>query len=467
MTPKPKSPWRSERREEFLEKPLPSSEEAERVVLGAVLLDNDVMAQLAESLEPEHFYSPLNKRIFAAMVTLFGKAKQIDPILIAEELKKEGSVESIGGVPAITNLTFGLPHFSNVEEYIKIIRKKWQVRELIRACNAITSHALSEEDDADDVLAAAEQKVFTVCENPDTTRPKRLSVLVDASLNRAAELMRTGVQVVGIPSGLKDLDEVTGGWRDGNLIILAGRPSMGKSAAAIQFGLNGASDGRVVAYFTLEDTEDAGADRIIAQQGRLNLKNYRAAKLTPTMMNDAESVRRMVEHKEFYLVDQPAITPMQVMAKCRRIHAEHKRLDLIVIDYLQLMGASETKRFEGRTQEVSQITRELKLIAREMNCPLIALSQLSREVEKRQDKRPIMSDLRESGSIEQDADVIVFVFREEYYEAKPENLGLGEFVIAKQKNGPTHPGVKVAFLKEYVRFENYYDGDASSPYLPS
>lgn len=446
------------RREQFLEKPLPSSEDSERVILGAVLLDGNVMNECAESLLPEDFYSPLHRRIYAAMQALFASGRTIDPIMIGEELKREGSLDSMGGVATITNLTHGLPHFANVEEYIEIVRKKRKTRDLIRTCSAITSEALAEETTFEELAGSAESQIFSVCENPYQPRPKRLGELVKESLERTKELMASGSEVVGVPSGLKDLDEITGGFRRGNFVLLGARPSMGKSAAAVQWALNAASGDRVVAYFTLEDTDEATTARIIASQARINLKNYRTARLTQFMLEDAVNRTRGFDQKNMYLFDKPGITPMQLFATARRVYAIHKRLDLVVVDYLQLMGSST--KAESRVQEVSQISRELKNVARELNVPLVALSQLSRECEKRNDKRPIMSDLRESGSIEQDADVVIFLYRDEYYKATEENSGLAEFHVAKQKNGPTDT-IKAAFLKEFVRFENFFNPNSA------
>lgn len=446
-------------RDQFLEKALPSSEESERVILGSVLLDNRAMAQAAEDLLPEEFYSPLNRSVFSAMLALFGAGKVIDSIVIGEELKKAGSIDTFGGISAITNLSFGMPHIPNLDEYIRIVKQTAAIRNLVRICNAISSECLGGETEYGELLESAESRIFTACENKLTKQRKSevLVEIIDASLQKTAALMESGVEVVGVPSGLKDLDEMTGGFHKGELVILAARPSMGKSAASVGFALHAANSESVVAYFSLEDTDENTAARIIASHARINLRDYRRARMTPMMFQNALDVRRATENKRFHLIDRAGITPAQVFAKCRRIYAQYKRIDLIVVDYLQMMGISKERRNSSRVEDVSQISRELKTIARELQVPVIALSQLSRECEKRNPPKPIMSDLRESGSIEQDADMVMFLYREEYYRPTEENRGLAEFVVAKQRNGPTGT-IKASFLKEWVRFENIYGG---------
>jgi len=445
------------RREQYLEKPLPSSEESERVILGAVLLDNSVIAQAVEHLKPEDFYSPLNRRVFAAMVALFEKQTQIDPILIGEELKKEGSLESIGGVTAITNLTFGLPHFSNVEEYIKIVKDKSVIRNLIRTCNAITSEALAEEDDADVVLDRAEQSIFELAEartKESFSRIEPVAERVIARVRAHAEGGSTGI--TGLSTGFTELDDMTSGLQRTDLIIVAGRPSMGKTALCLTLAQNAAlrSDA-VVAVFSLEMSKEQLVTRMLSSEAHINAHRFRTGHLMSSEWERLSGAISTLSAAKIFIDDTPAISALEIRAKTRRLAADQKALDLIVIDYLQLMGGS--KRTESRQQEVSQISRELKALAKEMNVPVLALSQLSRAPEARNPPKPLMSDLRESGSIEQDADVVAFIFREDYYKETEENKGLAELIVAKQRNGPTGT-VKLAFLREFTRFENYFGG---------
>ncbi len=445
------------RREQFLEKPLPSSEESERVILGAVLLDNSVIAQAVEHLKPEDFYSPLNRRVFAAMISLFEKQSPIDPILIGEELKKEGSLESIGGITTITNLTFGLPHFSNVEEYIKVVHDKSVVRSLIRTCNRITGEALAEQDDAEVILDSAEQAIFALAEARTKESFSRIAPVADRVLARVKEYAAgEGTGITGLSTGFRELDEMTSGLQRTDLVIVAGRPSMGKTALCLTLAQNAALYSKaVVALFSLEMSKEQLVTRMLASEAHINAHRFRTGHL---MTNEWERLAKAIgtlSETKIFIDDTPGISALEIRAKCRRLAAEHKELDLIVIDYLQLMGGS--KRTESRQQEVSQISRELKGLAKEMNVPVVALSQLSRAPEARNPPKPLMSDLRESGSIEQDADVVAFIYREDYYKETEENKGIAELIISKQRNGPTGT-VKLAFLKEFTRFENYFGG---------
>ena len=445
------------RREQYLEKPLPSSEESERVILGAILLDNAVIAQAVEHLKPEDFYSPFNRRVFAAMIALFEKQSQIDPILIGEELKKEGSLESIGGVTAITNLTFGLPHFSNVEEYIRVVRDKSVIRQLIRTCNTITGEALAEEDDAEIILDNAEQKIFALAEQRTKESFSRIEPVAEKVLARVKEHAEGGGAhgITGLSTGFTQIDELTSGLQRTDLVIVAGRPSMGKTAFCLTVAQNAAvRSGAVVALFSLEMSKEQLVTRMLASEAHINAARFRTGHLMGSEWERLATAIGTLSDTKIFIDDTPAISALEIRAKTRRLAAEQKALDLIVIDYLQLMG-SGVRRNENRQQEVSQISRELKALAKEMDVPVLALSQLSRAPEARNPPKPLMSDLRESGSIEQDADVVAFIYREDYYKETEENRGLAELILAKQRNGPTG-NVKLAFLKEFTRFENYF-----------
>ena len=446
------------RREQYLEKPLPSSEESERVILGAILLDNSVIAQAVEHLKPEDFYSPLNRRVFAAMIALFEKQRQIDPILIGEELKKEGSLESIGGTSTITNLTFCLPHFSNVEEYIKVVRDKSVVRNLIRTCNAITGEALAEEDDAENILDHAEQQIFAIAEARTTQSFSRIGPVADRVIVRVREHAEKGgsAGITGLSTGYYELDEITSGLQRTDLIIVAARPSMGKTALCLNLAQNAAlNSNAVVAVFSLEMSKEQLVTRMLSSEARVNAHRFRTGHLMTKEWEKLAEAIGVLSDARLFIDDTPGISVLEMRAKCRRLAAEQKGLDLVVVDYLQLMSGG--KRTESRQQEVSQISRELKSLAKELDVPVVALSQLSRAPEARNPPKPLMSDLRESGSIEQDADVVAFIYREDYYKETDENKGLAELIISKQRNGPTGT-VRLAFLKEFTRFENYIGG---------
>lgn len=445
--------------EQYLEKPLPSSPESERVILGAILLDNTLISQAIETLKQEDFYSPLHRRVFKAMSNLFERGDKIDPILIGEELKKEGQLENIGGIATITNLTYGLPHFSNIETYAKVVKGKAITRNLIKVCNQITSEALAEEEDPSIILDHAEQAIFALADERSRQGFSHVKPIAETVLHKVQEFAkRESHALTGIATGYRDLDSMTSGLQRTDLIIVAARPSMGKTALCLNIASNAAIlEGACVAVFSLEMSKEQLVMRMLASEARVDAHRFRNGFLTRDEWGRlAEAIGTLSEAKIF-IDDTPGISPLEMRAKARRLVAEQKQLDLIVVDYMQLMSGSG-KRNENRQQEVSQISRELKGLAKEMNVPLIALSQLSRAPEARNPPKPQMSDLRESGSIEQDADLVAFIYRDEYYKPNEENQGIAELLISKQRNGPTG-SVKLAFLKEFTRFENYFGGE--------
>lgn len=443
------------KREQFLERPLPSSEEGERIILGAVLLDNALIAQVIEQLKTDDFYSPRHRRIFEAMTALFEAARVIDPILIGEELKKEGLLESIGGIATITNLTYGLPHFSDLRDYIKVVKDKSILRNLIRVCNEVTSEALSEEDDAENILDHAERRIFALADEKTRQGFSAIAPIAEEVIRKVEEYAKRETHALtGLATGFRELDEKTSGLQRNDLIIVAARPSMGKTALCLTMAQNAAiQEKAVVAIFSLEMSKEQLVMRMLSSESKVDAHRFRTGYLTRDEWGRlAEGIQALSDTKIF-IDDSPGISVLQMRAKARRLKAEQKSLDLIVVDYLQLMQGS--KRTESRQQEVSQISRELKSLAKELNVPVVALSQLSRAPEARNPPRPMMSDLRESGSIEQDADVVAFIYREDYYKPDDENAGIAEIILAKQRNGPIGT-VKLAFLKEFTRFENYF-----------
>ncbi len=444
------------RREQFLERPLPSNEDSERAILGAILLDNTLITQAVEQLKPGDFYSPLNRRIFAAMITLFEASKSIDPILIGEEIKKEGSLEAIGGVSTITNLTYGLPHFTDLTGYIDVVRDKSMMRNLIRTCNQITSEALEEEDDARNILDHAEQMIFALAERRAAEGFSHIQPVAEKVLAKVEEYSRRESHALtGLATGFRELDEMTSGLQPSDLIIIAARPSMGKTALCLTIAQNAAIDEKaVVGFFSLEMSKEQLVMRMMASEAKVDAARFRRGILSRDEWERLARAIGTLADARLFIDDTPGISVLEMRAKARRLAAEQKKLDLIVVDYLQLMGGG---RAESRQQEVSQISRELKGLAKELNVPVIALSQLSRAPEARNPPKPMMSDLRESGSIEQDADVVAFIYREDYYKPSDENAGMAELLISKQRNGPTGT-IKLAFLKEFTRFENYYGG---------
>ena len=449
------TPYPETTREQFLERPLPSSPDSERVILGAILLDNELITQAIEQIGPEDFYSPNNRRIFKAMTALFEKGDRIDPILIGEELKKEGSIDAIGGVATITNLTYGLPHFSNIFDYTKVVKDKAMSRNLIKVCNQITSEALAEEEDAEVILDHAEQMIFALADEKTRQGFSHVQPIAETVLAKVQEFAkRESHALTGLSTGFRDLDEKTSGLQPSDLIIIAARPSMGKTALCLTLAQNAAIiENAVVAVFSLEMSKEQLVMRMLSSEARVDAHRFRTGYLTRDEWGRlAESIGTL-SNARIFIDDTPGISVLEMRAKTRRLFTEQKKLDLIVVDYMQLMSGG--KRTESRQQEVSQISRELKGLAKEMQVPIIALSQLSRAPEARNPPRPMMSDLRESGSIEQDADVVAFIYREDYYKPSEENAGIAELLIAKQRNGPTGT-IKLAFLKEFTRFENYF-----------
>lgn len=446
------------RREQFLERSLPSNEESERAILGAILLDNSLITQVVEHLRPEDLYSPLHRRILAAMIALFEASMSIDPILIGEELKKEGtSLESIGGIAAITNLTYGLPHFSDLGDYIKVVADKALMRNLIRTCNQITSEALEEEEDAKDILDHAEQMIFALAERRTREGFSAVKPIAETVLEKVHEYaQRESHALTGLSTGFRDLDEMTSGLQESDLVIVAARPSMGKTALCLTVAQNAAIlENAVVGIFSLEMSKEQLVMRMMSSEAKVDAKRFRQGMLSREEWERLGRAIGTLSEAKIFIDDTPGISVLEMRAKVRRLAAEQKRLDLIVVDYLQLMSGSG--RTESRQQEVSKISRELKALAKEMKVPVVALSQLSRAPEARNPPKPMMSDLRESGSIEQDADVVAFIYREDYYKPDEENQGMAELIISKQRNGPTG-SIRLAFLKEFTRFENFYGG---------
>jgi replicative DNA helicase len=442
-------------RDQLLERPLPNSAESERAILGSIVLDNGLVTQAIELLRPEDFYVPSHRRIFICMMGLFERGSEINPILIGEELRRDGSLESVGGISFITNLTYGLPHFANIAHYAKIVKDKSLLRQLIKATNKITSEALEEEEEAQIILDHAEQAIFALADERTRQGFAHVKPIADQLLEKVQEMAGRSAMLTGLTTGFQELDQMTSGLQPSELIVVAARPSMGKTALCLTLAQNAAINAQaVVGVFSLEMSKESLVMRMLSSEGRVDAHRFRNGFLNrEEWARLAQALGTLAEAKIF-IDDTPGITVLEMRAKARRLAAEQKRLDLIIVDYLQLMSGS-ARRAESRQQEVSQISRELKGLAKELNVPLIALSQLSRAPESRTDHRPQLADLRESGAIEQDADVVAFIYREEQYNRTEENAGIAELIISKQRNGPTGT-VKLAFLKEFTRFENMW-----------
>ncbi len=440
---------------------LPANVEAERSILGAILLDNFTYNQAAEHLRTEDFSLDSHRRIYARMVELAESSRPIDMITLIEELDRHKDLEAIGDVAYVSSLVEGVPERPSIEHYVKIVRDKALMRGLISAANTAIARASEQTDLAEEVLSDAEAAIFALSEKRIGRGFEKFKTIFEQTFGSVDALLQRGQRITGLATHYTDLDEMTSGLQRSDLVIIAARPSMGKTAFAMNIAENAAiEDGQVVGVFSLEMSREALLLRLLCSQARVDAHKMRTGSL---WQDDTKKVVRAMEqlaHAKIFIDDTPGISLSEMRAKARRLkQAQEGRLDLLIVDYLQLMSGGG-KRFENRTQEVSAISRGLKALAKELTVPVVALSQLSRAPESRGgDHRPQLADLRESGSIEQDADVVMFIFREEVYrQDDPELQGKAEIIIAKQRNGPTGK-VRLAFLKPCTRFETMVEGD--------
>ncbi len=446
-----------------LERPLPSSPDTERALLGSILLDNSLVAQAIELLKPECFYVPSNRRVFIAMITLFGRGSEMNPIIIADELRRDNSLETSGGMFFLSNLTFGLPHVQSVVPYAKIIRGKYLLRQLVNVAQKISAEALEEEDEPQDILDHAEHAIFALADERIRQGFEHIKHPAERVLEKAESVEHRDMVVTGIATGFRGLDALTSGLQRQDLVVIAARPSMGKTSLALTLAQHAAIENKaVVGVFSLEMSAEALAMRMLCSEASVDAQKFRSGYLSNEEWSRLGTALGKLAEARIFIDDTAAISVLEMRAKARRLATEQKQLDLIVVDYLQLMSGS-SKRFESRQQEVSQISRELKSLAKELNIPMVALSQLSRAPENRTDHRPQLADLRESGAIEQDADVVAFIYREEQYNKSDENKNIAELIVAKQRNGPTDT-VYLAFINQFARFADL-DREALGAYL--
>ncbi len=442
-----------------LDRGLPASPDAERSILGGILLDNYLVNEATQGLLPEHFYLDSHRRIFQRMMDLNETAKPIEIISLSEELARHKELESVGGVAYISSLTDGVPRRQSIEHYVRLVKDKALLRGLIHAANGMISKALDQEDEAGEILDGAEADIFNLSEARISQDLMKLSEIVRQSFPEGLDsLYEAGRRITGVETHYTELDDKTAGFQASDLIIIAARPSMGKTAFAINIAENVAVlDQRPVAIFSLEMSKEALLRRMICSQSRVDSHKFRTGFLGK---EDLEKIRNGIDsllQAPMYIDDTPGLSLTEMRAKARRLKRQHG-LDMVVVDYLQLMSATAPggKRYENRTQEVSAISRGLKAIAKELRVPVVALSQLSRAPETRgtNDNTPKLSDLRESGSIEQDADVVMFIHRPEYYDRdNPDIKGDANLIIGKQRNGPTDT-VKLTYINQWTRFEN-------------
>jgi replicative DNA helicase len=442
---------------------LPANVEAERSILGAILLDNLAYNQAAEHLKPEDFSLDSHRRLYTRMMDLAESSRPIDMITLVEELDRRKELEAIGDVGYISGLVDGVPDRPSIEHYIKIVRDKALLRGLIHAANSAIARAAEQSDPAEEILNDAEAAIFQLSEKRIGRGFMGVQAIVKESFGSVDALLQRGQRITGLATHYTDLDEMTSGFQRSDLIIIAARPSMGKTAFALNIAENAAiEDQKTVGVFSLEMSREALLLRLLCSKARVDSHKMRTGSLWRDDMDKVVHAMEQLAHAPIFIDDTPGIALSEMRAKARRLQQSSGALDLIIVDYLQLMSGGG-RRYENRTQEVSAISRGLKGLAKELKVPVVALSQLSRAPESRGgDHRPQLADLRESGSIEQDADVVAFIFREEVYKPdEPELEGRAELIIAKQRNGPTGK-VNLAFLKNSTRFESML-GDGMAP----
>ncbi|MFZ5801089.1 MAG: replicative DNA helicase, partial [Candidatus Omnitrophota bacterium] len=402
------------------------------------------------------FYRDANRLIFSAVLELYNNQKSIDLITLSDELKRKGSLDSVGGVAYLTNLTEAVPTAANVLHYAKIVKEKSILRFLINNATQIVSESFEPKGNVDELLDRAEKLIFEISDHKAKGGYVVLKDLIRDSIETIDRLYQKKTHVTGIPTGFLDFDRQTSGLQNSDLIVVAGRPSMGKSALVLSIAEYAAVVEKLpVAFFSLEMSKEQLVQRMLCSHAKVDAHKVRSGFLSPSDWPRLTAAAGKLSEAPVFIDDSPAISALELRAKARRLKSHHD-IKLIVLDYLQLMRGSTPA--ESRQQEISEISRSLKALARELNVPVIAISQLSRAVEARQDHRPQLSDLRESGAIEQDADVVVLLLREEYYFPTEENKGQAEVIIAKQRNGPVG-SIKLAFIKEFMRFENLSRGE--------
>jgi replicative DNA helicase len=445
----------------------PHSIEAESSVLGGLLLDNSAWDRMGDLLTDNDFYRHEHKLIFAAISTLINSSKPADVITVYEQLQNQGKAEGMGGLGYLNSLAQYVPSASNIRRYAEIVRERSILRKLVTASDEIATNAFSPQGrPVERILDEAEQKIFNIGEEGSRMKQgfQSMDTLVVDLMDRVQEMADNPNDITGVPTGFYDLDRMTSGLQAGDLIVLAARPSMGKTAFAINIAEHVAlNEGLPVAVFSMEMGAAQLAVRVVGSIGRIDQGHLRTGKLTdeewPRLTDAIERLRTVSLH-----IDETAgLTSSELRANARRLARKCGKLGLIVVDYLQLMTGSSGGDGENRATELGEISRGLKMLAKELQCPVIALSQLNRGVEQRTDKRPMMSDLRESGAIEQDADIIMFIYRDDYYHKDSKDPGVAEIIIGKQRNGPTG-AVRLTFLKPLTRFESLATGGGSGDY---
>lgn len=430
----------------------PQDIEAEQAVIGSMLTDQDAVIASMEVLRPEDFYREDNKIIYEAISNIYNRAEPVDIITLKAELSSIGKLDSVGGLEYIAQLPDKVPTTANIEQYVKIVENKSMLRNLVKTANEIISLGYDESEDVDNIVDTAEKKIFDVMQRKNQKGYESIKDVLLDSFNRLEELYNNKKLVTGVPSGFIELDKLTSGFHGSELILVAARPGMGKTAFALNVATYAATRANIpVAIFSLEMNKEQLANRILCSEALVDSANLRTGKLEDDDWTKITETSSELSTAGIYIDDTPGISVMEIRAKCRKLKLE-KNIGLVVIDYLQLIQGN-VRQGSSREQEISEISRSLKILAKELNVPVISTAQLSRAVEARQDHIPILADLRESGQIEQDADLIMFLYRDDYYKEDSEKKNTAEVIIAKQRSGTTGK-VDLAWIGKYTKFAN-------------
>ncbi len=434
-----------------LEKIPPQNLDAEQSVLGALLIDKEAVVKVLEILRPEDFYRDAHSHIFQAIVNLFDRNEPIDLITLTEELRNTGLLDQVGGVSYVAGLANSVPTSANVEHYAAIVEEKSLLRKLISVSTRIAQLGYEAGEEVEALLDKAERMIFELSQRKSHSSFVPLKKVLMQTFERIEFLHQNKGGITGVPSGFTDLDRLTSGFQNSDLIIVAARPSMGKTAFCLNIAQHASVRKKMpVAVFSLEMSREQLVTRMLCGEAMVDQQKVRTGQLSDEDWQKLTKAAGPLSQAPLYIDDSPGLSVMEMRAKSRRLKSEHG-LAMVIIDYLQLMQGN--RKSENRQQEISEISRSLKSLARELQVPVIALSQLSRAVEQRQDKKPMMSDLRESGSLEQDADLVMFIYRDEYYNQDSERRGRADILVAKQRNGPVGT-VELGFFKEFTKFVN-------------
>lgn len=432
----------------------PQNIEAEKALLGCMLIDEETKMKVLETVKKDFFYNNAHRQIFSSIVALYEKNEKCDLITLTNQLKKEGKLEEVGGVEYLTEIAEFVPTSAHIDEYIKIVKDKYILRSLISTATQIISEASEEPENVEDVLDKSETLIFEITQDNIEKEAYALKDLLKENLEIIENIQDRKGFITGIPTGYIDLDRYIGGFHPSELIIIASRPGMGKTALATNIALNLAAGGNEtpILFFSLEMSKEQLVQRMLCCEAKIDSKKLRDGTLSDSEITKLLMAAGHLEKAPIFIDDTPALSAFELRARARRLKAK-ENIQIIFIDYLQLMRS--TKRAENRQQEITEISASLKSLARELNIPVVAISQLSRATEQRENKKPHLSDLRESGSIEQDADLVLLLFREDYYNKEdPDIQGVAEVIIAKQRNGPVG-SINLTFIKEFTRFENF------------